>query len=54
MNLNGPLKIAFVNSFVNLTPAEFEMSRLERATPIERGLVRGSPLRNSLLNNSAP
>ena len=32
MNFKGSLKIDFVNSLVKLIPAEFLISRLERAT----------------------
>ena len=51
MNFKGILNIPLVNSFVNLIPAKFEITRPERATPIGRGLVR-APLRNHSLNNS--
>ena len=51
MKFKGPLKIPLGNSFVKLIPSKFGISRLKRAAPIERGLVRGD-LRNRLLNNS--
>ena len=41
MDFMGPIKIALVNSFFMPTQAKFEISRLDRATTIGRGLVRG-------------
>ena len=52
MNFKAPLKIPVINFFVKFIPAEFGISRLQRAAPIGRGLVRGSPIRNHLFNNS--
>ena len=39
MNFKAPLKIPLINFFVKFIPAEFEISRLQRATPIGRGFV---------------
>ena len=43
MHFKGPLKIPLVNSFVKLIPAQFLISRLERAIPKGRGLVGPPP-----------
>ena len=43
MNFKGPLKIPLVNAIVKLIPAKFLISRLERASPLGRGLAMGAP-----------
>ena len=39
MTFKGAVGIPLINSFFKLIPAKFEISRLEWATPIGRGLV---------------
>ena len=43
MNCKGPLEIPLINSSVDLVQAKFEITRLDCATPIGRGLERGPP-----------